>query len=192
MINSKEEYHRYLKEDLRHLYRVRPGFIERTVNPIVRYERLLRKCEYLKNTSRLPNPFLNPLYFFSKLRLKHMGLKLGFSISENCFDEGLSIAHYGCIVVNPGSHIGKNCRIHTGVNIGSDAYSDGVPTIGDNCYIGPGAKIFGAITIGDNTVIGANAVVNKSFEGNGTIAGVPAKQISSNSAKEILLRNAGE
>ena len=52
------------------------------------------------------------------------------------------------------------------------------PEIGDNCFIGPGAKIFGKIKIGDNVAIGANAVVNKSFGNNVTIAGVPAKVVN--------------
>jgi serine O-acetyltransferase len=82
--------------------------------------------------------------------------------------------------VNGNSKIGENCRIHVGVNIGTEAgYGDRAPTIGNNCYIAPGAKIFGKIVIGDNNVIGANAVVNKSFEQSGvSIAGVPAKIIS--------------
>ena len=60
-------------------------------------------------------------------------------------------------------------------NIG--AYEGGAPVIGDNVYIGPGAKIFGDITIGNNVSIGANAVVNRSFPDNVIIAGVPAKVI---------------
>ena len=53
------------------------------------------------------------------------------------------------------------------------------PILGDNVYIGPGAKLFGKITIADNISIGANAVVTKSFEQeNISIAGVPAKIIS--------------
>ena len=52
------------------------------------------------------------------------------------------------------------------------------PIIGDNCFIGPGAKLFGKIKIGNNVAIGANAVVNKSFEDNVTIAGVPAKIVN--------------
>ena len=51
-------------------------------------------------------------------------------------------------------------------------------------YIGPGAKLYGKITIGNNVAIGANAVVNKSFGSNITIAGIPAKIISNNGAKE--------
>lgn len=40
-----------------------------------------------------------------------LGEKLGFSIGLNVFGPGLSIAHYGCIVVNSGARIGTNCRI---------------------------------------------------------------------------------
>ena len=52
------------------------------------------------------------------------------------------------------------------------------PIIGDNCFIGPGAKLFGKIKIGDNVAIGANSVVNKSFQDNVTIAGVPARVVN--------------
>ena len=79
------------------------------------------------------------------------------------FGPGLSIAHAGTIVVNSNAKIGANCRIHVCVNIGADV-TDGskAPIIGDNCYIGPGAKLFGSIILGNNVGIGANAVVNKS------------------------------
>lgn len=61
------------------------------------------------------------------------------------------------------------------------------PVIGDNCYIGPGAKIYGKIVIGDNCAIGANAVVNKDFkDGNCTIAGVPAKITSYKTSKGYI------
>lgn len=54
--------------------------------------------------------------------------------------------------------------------------------MGDNVYIGPGAKIFGNVVLGNNMMIGANAVVTKSFpEGYCKIAGVPAKIISNES-----------
>lgn len=40
-----------------------------------------------------------------------------------------------------------------------DSKRVGAPTIGDNCYIGVGAKIIGKLTIGSNVRIGANCVV---------------------------------
>ena len=107
-----------------------------------------------------------------------MVVRLSFSIPINCFEEGLSIAHYGSIVVNDRAKFGKNCRIHVGVNIGEGS-DGGVPVCGDNCYLGPGCKLFGGIVLGDNVRVGANAVVNKSFpEGNCTLVGVPACKVS--------------
>lgn len=190
MIKTKKEYRRYIEEDLRHRYKSNPSRFKLLTDDVWRYQRLLRRCEYLKNTSKFKNPYMNPIYLFSKYLLRKKAIKLGFSIPENCFGEGLSIAHYGNIVVNPNARIGKNCRIHIGVNIGSSATEDGFPVIGDNVYLGPGAKVFGAIVIGNNTVIGANAVVNKSFpEGGVTIGGIPAKIISDKTSESIISRN---
>lgn len=80
------------------------------------------------------------------------------------------------MIVHNKCKIGKNCRIHVGANIGAE--KDLVPEIGDNCYIGPGAKIFGGIHIGNNVKIGANAVVNRSSEDGAVLAGIPAKKIN--------------
>lgn len=104
-----------------------------------------------------------------------MGIQLGLTVPPGTFAEGLHIMHWGALVVSGQARIGRNCRIHMGVNIG--ASGNGAPRLGDNVYIGPGAKLFGDIQIGDNVKIGANSVVNKSFPSNVVIAGVPAKII---------------
>ena len=105
---------------------------------------------------------------------------MGWDIPINTFGPGLRINHFGLIVVNGNARIGAFCDIHQGVNIGQHGTSpEDVPTIGDNVWIGPGAKIFGRITIADECAIGANAVVNKSFdESNIAIAGIPAKKVA--------------
>ena len=50
--------------------------------------------------------------------------------------------------------IGKNCTIFHQVTIGSNTLEGskhyGAPTIGDNCFIGAGAKIIGKVKVGDN------------------------------------------
>lgn len=90
----------------------------------------------------------------------------------------MNIHHYGCIVVNDNARIGDNCNIQQGVNIGQNYSSNQVPTIGDNVYIGPGAKIFGKINIADGCAIGAGAVVFRSFdEPNSVIVGNPARVV---------------
>lgn len=60
--------------------------------------------------------------------------------------------------------------------------------IGNNVYIGPGAKIVGEVNIGDNAVIAANAVVVKDVPSFCTVGGVPAKIISHNDSSRHLLR----
>ena len=87
--------------------------------------------------------------------------------------KGLNIAHCGPIVINDGARIGNNLRIHVGASIGANKGE--APRIGDNVYIGPGAKVFGGITIADGVKIGANAVVNKECLLDGAVlVGIPA------------------
>ena len=138
-----------------------------------KFEIALRKFEYCVNTR---SPF--PTTLFWRYRYHHLSLKLGFDIPINVFDKGLCVRHWGCIVVNPLVRVGKNCIIQQGVNIGRNIHADDIPVIGNDVYIGPGAKLFGQIHIADGIAIGANAVVNKSFEQPYcTIAGVPAQVI---------------
>ena len=95
--------------------------------------------------------------------------------------EVLAIERVRKIVVNAYSKIGKNCKILSDVTIGVSGRKNqkGAPVIGDNVFIGTGARIIGDITIVDNVVIGANAVVTKSITEKGImVAGIPAKKIS--------------
>ena len=52
--------------------------------------------------------------------------------------------------------------------------------IGDNVYIGPGAKIFGNIRIGSNVAIGANCVVNEDIPDDAVVVGILGRVISYN------------
>ena len=49
------------------------------------------------------------------------------------------------------------------------------PIIGDDVFIGAGAKVLGAITIGDGARIGANAVVVCDVPAGATVVGVPGR-----------------
>ena len=91
--------------------------------------------------------------------LQRQRYKLGISIPHvTQIGSGFYIGHFGGIVVHEDCKIGKNCNISQGVTIGQANRGEraGCPVIGDNVYIGPGAKIFGAITIGSDVAIGAN------------------------------------
>ena len=175
MIRSHEDYWRYLNAD-RISLGVDNTLRVRLFDDIWKFQRLMRKLAFLTNCGG------NPLQrHWVAHRYESIGKKLGFTIGFNVFGPGLSIAHRGTIVVHNEVRIGANCRLHICVNIGAQ-FGEGpaaVPSIGDNCYIGPGAKLFGNIRIGNNVAIGANAVVNKSFpDGNVTLGGVPARILS--------------
>lgn len=183
MIQSKQDYLYYLNADRIALgISAKPGFLKKFKalffpDYIWEFQKSLRKLEYYANT---PSGFVKKIRkFFVLRRYRRLSYKLGFSIPINVFGPGLSIAHYGTIVVNPAARVGANCRLHVGVNIGTEAgYAGRAPQIGNNCYIGPGAVMYGEISIADNVAVGANAVVNKSVaESNISVAGAPAKKI---------------
>ena len=180
MIKNKLDLNHYLKCD-KEVNGYKPYSLKFIyLNKSYSYLRRLRYTEYFKNTNKKIR------YFISVLLLFRLSRKYGWFIPINSFGEGLSIAHEGPIIVNNNAKIGSDCRIHIGVVIGTKAgYNSLAPTIGENCYIGPGAKIFGDIKIGDNVAIGANSVVNKDFPSNVSIAGVPAKIISNKGSLKI-------
>ena len=77
------------------------------------------------------------------------------------------------IFISSGARIGKNAVIFHQVTIGSNTLrgskNQGAPTLGDNVYIGCGAKIIGGIRVGNNVRIGANCVVTEDVPDNATV-----------------------
>lgn len=110
--------------------------------------------------------------------IKKTGCEIGESIK---IGKGLRISHPVGIVISGGATIGENLIIQSGVVIGTNRDEiDKYPIIGNNVYIGSGAKILGNISIGNNVIIGANAVVIKDVSDNEIVGGIPAKQIGWN------------
>ena len=142
---------------------------------IWKFQILLRKCEYYKNTNNR-----SLLSFILRFRFHRLSVKLGFSIPLNCIGPGMKINHIGTVIINGNSHIGKWCDIHPGVCVGSnpvlsesEVVKNNVPTIGDFVYLGPGAKLFGEIVVGDCVMVGANAVVNQDIDSDRIVFGNP-------------------
>ncbi len=190
MIRNRTDYKKYLIQD-----QVARGIKTNTfkeklkqliyMDPTWKFQRRLRKLEYYYNTRN--NIFHRFVYYILEYRYKKLSIALGFSIPKNSFGPGLCIPHYGSIVVNSRAKIGMNCKIHSGTNIGASGGRPEAPVIGDNVYIGPGAKIYGNITLANNIVIAANACVSDSFtEENIMIGGIPAKKIKTIDIKKIL------
>lgn len=115
------------------------------------------------------------------LALRRQTYRFGISISPDArIGPGLYIGHFGGIVVNKDVVIGKNLNISHDVTLGqvNRGSRKGCPTIADNVYIGPGAKVLGRIHVGAHAAIGANAVVTRDVPENTSVAGVPARVIS--------------
>ena len=144
-----------------------------------KYSFWLRTCAYTRQSKLLKYS----LYPLAKFLLSHYQFKYGISIPhETLIGDGLYIGHFGGIVVNSKSKIGKNFNISQGVTLGmaNRGKNKGYPEIGDNVYIGPGAKVIGGIKIGNNVAVGANCVVTKDVPDNAVVVGVPGKVISYN------------
>ena len=120
------------------------------------------------------------LLYHNFLRLYGSWIGLGATFdSWPVFPHGL----YGIFISNQ-AHIGNNVVIFQQVTIGSNTLQDsknqGSPTIGDNVFIGAGAKIIGNCTIGNNCRIGANCIVTKD---------VPDNCVCVNRGLEIIQRD---
>ena len=122
---------------------------------------------------------LSALYYPLALAIRVLwGIELP---RRTCIGPGLYIGHFGGIVVSSATLIGRNCSLSHGVTIGlgNRGASWGVPHIGEDVYIGPGACLYGPIRIGDNVKIGANTVVSRDVPDNAVVALDPGFRIVS-------------
>ena len=145
--------------------------------PGFKYSFWMRTCAYLKS-----HPIFRYLFFpIAWLILQHYEYKYGISISyQTQIGSGLYIGHFGSIVVNQYTVIGINCNLSHQVTLGKANRGErkGYPVIGNNVYIGPGAKLVGNVHVGNNVAIEANCVVTKDVPDNAVVVGVPGKVIS--------------
>lgn len=134
---------------------------------------------WLLERPRVARLLLDPFYAVLNLAVRALW---GIEISRHArIGAGLYIAHAGGLVIAKNAVIGENCNLSHDVTIGRSGYGEnyGVPVIGDDVYIAPGAKLFGKIRIGDNVKIGANAVVHRDVPNNAVVALDPGFQVVS-------------
>ena len=180
IIRSKSDYRNWLIADLDGAGLSCWRFWMGLRYPTLHFLRVLRRVEYLKNCRNgligRAERLLVSVYF------RLLSIYLGFTIPPNTCGPGLRLNHWGTIVISPEARIGARARVNICVNIG---LKDGkAPHLGDDVYIGPGAKLFGGIHLGNGVRIGANAVVNRSFPDGAILAGVPARLIGNKADEE--------
>lgn len=97
---------------------------------------------------------------------------------------GLCISH-GQVIIAGECRVGAHCTFNPFSGCGLvhkrkfDHPWDGLvgPTLGDNVFVGVGARIMGPITIGDNVRIGANSIVIHDIPADSVVIGVPARPL---------------
>jgi serine O-acetyltransferase len=106
---------------------------------------------------------------------------VGFGIyipSKMKVGRGFAIHNFGGIFL-PRTTVGDNFICFQGVTVGHLRGQGGKPPkLGNNVFLGAGAKIMGDIKLGDNVVVGANSLVVNDVPNNCTVVGVPARIVS--------------
>jgi serine O-acetyltransferase len=94
---------------------------------------------------------------------------------------GFVMPHPVGVGVGADVKIGKRVKVMGGVRLGGgaseDPTSDGMPQIGDDCWLLDGCKVFGNITLGEGSVVAASAVLLASVPARSVVAGIPAKVV---------------
>lgn len=151
-----------------------------------RFTKHLRKAKYYKEHNKKIR------FLFNRFMLSRYVEKYGFSISYGTnIGKGLYLGHIGSIVVNSAAVIGNNVNLSQGVTIGvaHGERKSGVPTIGNNVWIGANATIVGGITIGDDVMIAPNTFVNFDVPSHSVVIFSKASIISKENATDKYIEN---
>lgn len=135
---------------------------------VYRYGRWTRRMRW--RVVRVP---CTALYVLMKIPVE---LLLGIDISVNSLiGPGLCINHFGGIFLH--CNAGRNLTLGQGVTVGyrGAGRSDFWPELGNDIYIGAGAKVIGAIKVGDGVVIGANTVVTRHVPAHTRVVGAAVR-----------------
>ena len=123
------------------------------------------------------------LYTLLSLRASR---KYGLEIKKKNIGAGLYIGHAHNINVHPAAVIGKNCNLNKGCTIGREnrGNRNGVPSVGDDVWIGSNAMVCGKIKIGNDVLIAPNAYVNFDVPDHSVVVGNPGKVYHRENATE--------
>jgi len=91
------------------------------------------------------------------------------------FGPGFVLIHSLGVVINGTVRGGANVKLEHQVTIGAEKRQS--PQLGDDVFVGAGAKILGAVRVGDGAKVGANAVVLRDVPPGATAVGIPARVV---------------
>ena len=173
-----------LRADIRRTYDYQHGSRRRKIAcciaaPGVQAVVVYRFGQWAKLQPKLLRCVLDPLYWIGNTLIR---IAWGIDVPRDAkIGPGLYIGHFGGIIISSAAVIGRGCNLSQAVTVGlaGEGERGGVPTIGDEVYLGPGARLFGKITVGNNVKIGANAVIYKDVPDNAVVVLDPGFRILS-------------
>ena len=115
-------------------------------------------------------------WLFNRVNTMFCGCVIGRGAD---FGPGFVLIHSLGVVINGAVRGGANVKIEHQVTIGAERRQS--PVLGDEVFIGAGAKIVGPVTIGDGARVGANAVVVSDVPPHTTVVGIPARVVRTRS-----------
>lgn len=192
MIRDKKDLSVWLSVDVQS-YNINKNFFKNIIvrinsNPIGdrfyiwKYIYTLRHLELNINSNSIINKIIAKYWLY---KLRKLAYKTGFQIPPNTCGKGLTIWHWGSIIINPAARLGDHCTLYPGVLIGHINPGEPAPIIGNNVFIGSGSKIIGPIHVGNNVTIAPNAVVTTDVPDDVVVGGVPAKIIKYRNCPKI-------
>jgi serine O-acetyltransferase len=92
------------------------------------------------------------------------------------FGPGFVLIHSIGVVINTCVRGGSNVHVEHQVTVGAEGRQS--PILGNDVFLGAGAKVVGPVTVGDGARIGANAVVVRDVPAYTTAVGIPAQVVS--------------
>lgn len=109
---------------------------------------------------------------FNKLNVVLGGCIIGRGAD---FGPEFVLVHSQGVVINTAVRGGRHVVLEHQVTIGAE--KGAAPVLGDDIFVGAGAKIVGAVRVGSGARIGANAVVIDDVPEGATAVGVPARVV---------------
>lgn len=108
--------------------------------------------------------------------------RLSVMISQLCIGDwvvlhpGVYFPH-GFVVIDGAVEIGRGSVVAPWVSIGRNGAALEGPCIGEQTFIGTGAKLIGPIRVGSHVIVAANSVVVSDVAAHTTVAGAPARLV---------------
>lgn len=150
------------------------------------FTKTLRQVKFYKENKSIL------LFMLYRLKLDFLSFKYSFQIPyQTNIGKGIYIGHFGRVIINGQAKLGSNVNLSPGVTIGmtNRGKRKGVPTIGDDVWIGTNAVIVGGIEIGNDVLISPNSFVNFDVPSNSIVIGNPGVIHQRLGATEFYVEN---